>query len=138
MDSRSTKSPYDEIQNPKGIIQMGLAENQTQLGLRETESQYSENLLCFRYHGLPAFRIFDRDLKWRTGAEIVPIHCASSNGFRITESALEEAYLEAKKRNLRVKGVLVTNPSNPLGTTLSRNELELLLTFIYEKASTHQ
>lgn len=76
---------------------------------------------------------FDRDLKWRTGVEIVPIHCSSSNGFRITESALEEAYLQAKKQNLRVKGVLVTNPSNPLGTSLSRQELNLLLNFISAK-----
>ncbi|KAF3646319.1 1-aminocyclopropane-1-carboxylate synthase 3 [Capsicum annuum] len=77
--------------------------------------------------------IFDRDLKWRTGAEIVPIQCTSSTGFRITGSALEEAYQEAERRNLRVKGVLVTNPLNPLGTTLSKHELELLLTFIATK-----
>lgn len=72
---------------------------------------------------------FDRDLKWRTGAEIVPIHCSSSDGFKITMSALEEAYQRAKKLNLKVKGVLVTNPSNPLGTTLTRDELNHLITF---------
>lgn len=73
---------------------------------------------------------FDRDLKWRTGVEIVPIHCTSSNNFQITKSALEGAYLEAQARNLRVKGVLVTNPSNPLGTTLTRSELDILVKFI--------
>ena len=76
---------------------------------------------------------FDRDLKWRTEAEIVPIHCTSSNDFQITETALEAAYHEAQQRNLRVKGVLVTNPSNPLGTTLSRSELNLLINFITTK-----
>ncbi|KAG2695981.1 hypothetical protein I3760_07G037200 [Carya illinoinensis] len=81
----------------------------------------------------PYYPGFDRDLKWRTGAEIVPIHCTSSNGFQITASALEEAYQEAEKRNLRVKGVLVTNPSNPLGTTMTRNELNLLIKFITAK-----
>ncbi|KAK9284827.1 hypothetical protein L1049_024005 [Liquidambar formosana] len=81
----------------------------------------------------PYYPGFDRDLKWRTGVEIVPIHCTSSNSFQITESALEKAFLEAQKRNLRVKGVLVTNPSNPLGTTMSRNELNLLISFIIEK-----
>lgn len=196
------KNPYDEIQNPKGIIQMGLAENQLSFDLLESwlgqnpdaagfkrngESIFRELALFQDYHGLPAFKNalvqfmaeirgnkvtfdsnnlvltagatsanetlmfcladrgdafllptpyypgFDRDLKWRTGAEIVPIHCTSSNGFRITKSALEEAYKEAKSRNLRVKGVLVTNPSNPLGTTLTRNELELLLSFVDTK-----
>ncbi|XP_052197092.1 1-aminocyclopropane-1-carboxylate synthase 3-like [Diospyros lotus] len=81
----------------------------------------------------PYYPGFDRDLKWRTGVEIVPIKCTSSNGFRITESALEEAYQAAGKRNLKVKGVLVTNPSNPLGTTLNRHELNLLLSFVTEK-----
>ncbi|XP_016434790.2 1-aminocyclopropane-1-carboxylate synthase 3 [Nicotiana tabacum] len=196
------KNPYDETRNPKGIIQMGLAENQLSFDLLESwlaqnpdaagfkrngESIFRELALFQDYHGLPAFKNalaqfmaeirgnkvsfdsnklvltagatsanetlmfcladhgdafllptpyypgFDRDLKWRTGAEIVPIECTSSNGFRITESALEEAYQEAKRRNLRVKGVLVTNPSNPLGTTLSNQEIQLLLTFISTK-----
>ncbi|KAM0055271.1 putative 1-aminocyclopropane-1-carboxylate synthase [Helianthus debilis subsp. tardiflorus] len=62
----------------------------------------------------PYYPGFDRDLKWRTGAEIVPIQCSSLN----------------EKQNLKVKGVLVTNPSNPLGTSLSLHELDLLVNFI--------
>ncbi|CAN6539731.1 unnamed protein product [Malus baccata var. baccata] len=46
----------------------------------------------------PYYPGFDRDLKWRTGVEIVPIHCTSASGFRITESALEEAYQRAHKK----------------------------------------
>ena len=76
---------------------------------------------------------FDRDLKWRTGVEIVPIHCSSSNDFKITGCALEDAYEQAKKLNLNVKGVLVTNPSNPLGTTMDRDELNLLIDFAITK-----
>ncbi|KAK6923180.1 Aminotransferase, class I/classII [Dillenia turbinata] len=81
----------------------------------------------------PYYPGFDRDLKWRTGAEIVPIECHSSNGFKITQAALDDAYEAAQKRNLRVKGVLITNPSNPLGTTLTREELNLLLNFVNAK-----
>ncbi|KAA0036390.1 1-aminocyclopropane-1-carboxylate synthase CMA101 [Cucumis melo var. makuwa] len=81
----------------------------------------------------PYYPGFDRDLKWRTGVEIVPIHCTSSNGFQVTQPALEQAYKEAESRNLRVKGVLVTNPSNPLGTTMTRNELDLVFDFITSK-----
>jgi 1-aminocyclopropane-1-carboxylate synthase len=65
--------------------------------------------------------------------EIVPIQCTSSNNFQITELALLQAHEEAKKKNLRVKGVLVTNPSNPLGTTMSKSELNLLIDFIKDK-----
>ncbi|KAK9231390.1 hypothetical protein WN943_021624 [Citrus x changshan-huyou] len=196
------KNPYDEVQNPTGIIQMGLAENQLSFDLleswldrnpdaagfkRDGQSIFRELALFQDYHGLPAFKKalvefmseirgnkvtfdtskivltagatsanetlmfclaepgeafllptpyypgFDRDLKWRTGVEIVPIQCTSLNGFQITETALEEAYQLAQKRHLKVKGVLVTNPSNPLGTTMSRNELNLLVNFITEK-----
>ncbi|GLT44242.1 hypothetical protein SLA2020_181510 [Shorea laevis] len=196
------KNRYDHVNNPKGIIQMGLAENQLSFDLLESWLAKNPDAAGFRrngqfifrelalfqdYHGLPDFKKalvdfmaeirgnkvsfdpnrvvltagatsanetlmfclaeagdafllptpyypgFDRDLKWRTGVEIVPIQCTSSNGFRITESALEEAYRLAHKRNLRVKGVLVTNPSNPLGTTMSLDELNLLLDFITEK-----
>nr|GEV37449.1 1-aminocyclopropane-1-carboxylate synthase 3-like [Tanacetum cinerariifolium] len=35
----------------------------------------------------PYYPGFDRDLKWRTGAEIVPIQCSSSNSFKITKAA---------------------------------------------------
>ncbi|XP_076923549.1 1-aminocyclopropane-1-carboxylate synthase 3-like [Bidens hawaiensis] len=194
------KNPYDEVKNPNGIIQMGLAENQLSFDLLESwlennpqpvafknhynQSIFKELALFQDYHGLPAFKNalvkfmseirgntvsfdannlvltagatsanetlmfclanpgdafliptpyypgFDRDLKWRTGAEIVPIHCSSSNGFRITKYALEEAYKQAEKQNLKVKGILVTNPSNPLGTSLSLHELDLLVNFI--------
>ncbi|KAG2400468.1 hypothetical protein LR48_Vigan04g239200 [Vigna angularis] len=81
----------------------------------------------------PYYPGFDRDLKWRTGVEIVPLHCSSSNGFRITSSALKQAYQKAQKLNLKVKGVLVTNPSNPLGTTMTKAELNLLIDFAIEK-----
>ncbi|XP_043713838.1 1-aminocyclopropane-1-carboxylate synthase 3-like [Telopea speciosissima] len=196
------KNPYHEVQNPNGIIQMGLAENQLSFDLleswlsrnpdaagfkRDGESIFKELALFQDYHGLPAFKNalvefmaeirgnkvqfdpkkliltagatsaneslmfclaepgeafliptpyypgFDRDLKWRTGVEIVPIHCSSSNGFRITQSALEEAYKQAQKHNLKVKGVLITNPSNPLGTTISREDIDRLINFVSTK-----
>ncbi|KAF8404824.1 hypothetical protein HHK36_009713 [Tetracentron sinense] len=196
------KNAYDEVLNPTGIIQMGLAENQLSFDLleswlaknpeavgfkRDGESIFREMALFQDYHGLPIFKNalaefmaeirgnkvrfdpnklvltagatsanetlmfclaepgeafllptpyypgFDRDLKWRTGVEIVPIQCSSSNSFQITESALEKAYRLAQKRKLKVKGVLITNPSNPLGTTMNLIELNLLISFVAAK-----
>ncbi|KAG4147338.1 hypothetical protein ERO13_D05G216000v2 [Gossypium hirsutum] len=195
-------NPFHEVENPTGIIQMGLAENQLSFDLVESwlrknpdvmelkkggESVFRELALFQDYHGLPTFKNelveymakirgnkvkfdpnnlvlaagatsanetlifcladpgeaillptpyypgFDRDLKWRTGVEIVPVHCWSSNGFRITMFALEEAYERAQKLNLKVKGVLITNPSNPLGTTMTKEELDHLITFAVAK-----
>lgn len=64
---------------------------------------------------------------------IVPIHCDSSNNFQITREALEAAYKEAESMNTRVKGVLITNPSNPLGITIQRSVLEDILDFVTQK-----
>ena len=79
------------------------------------------------------FCSFDRDLKWRTGVELIPVHCSSDNDFQITVPALEAAYQQASARNIKVKGLLVTNPSNPLGTTMEATTLRNLLAFVSEK-----
>lgn len=65
------KNPYDEARNPKGIIQMGLAENQLSFDLLESwlaqnpdaaafkkdgESIFRQLALFQDYHGLPSFK----------------------------------------------------------------------------------
>ncbi|KAB1209304.1 1-aminocyclopropane-1-carboxylate synthase 7 [Morella rubra] len=195
------ENPYDELKNPSGVIQMGLAENQVSFDLLEGylekhseasswgkgASGFRENALFQDYHGLQSFRKamasfmeqiregrakfdpervvltagataanelltfiladpgeallvptpyypgFDRDLRWRTGVKIVPIHCDSSNNFQITPQALEAAYNDAEARNIKVRGVLITNPSNPLGATIQRSVLEEILDFATRK-----
>ncbi|CAI8583224.1 unnamed protein product [Vicia faba] len=81
----------------------------------------------------PYYPGFDRDLRWRTGVNIVPIHCDSSNNFQITLEALESAYKNAETMNMKVKAVLITNPSNPLGITIQRSVLEDILDFVIRK-----
>ncbi|KAH9287599.1 hypothetical protein KI387_031716, partial [Taxus chinensis] len=81
----------------------------------------------------PYYPGFDRDLRWRTGAEVIPVECKSCNNFNVTVKAVEEAYREAEIRKIRVKGVLITNPSNPLGTTMDSQTLRELVCFTREK-----
>ncbi|GKA76804.1 1-aminocyclopropane-1-carboxylate synthase 7-like protein [Tanacetum coccineum] len=81
----------------------------------------------------PYYPGFDRDLIWRTGVEIVPIHYESSNNFQITPEALDPAYDHATSMNMNVRGVLITNPSNPLGATIQRKVLEEILDFVMRK-----
>ncbi|XP_027071524.1 1-aminocyclopropane-1-carboxylate synthase 7-like [Coffea arabica] len=81
----------------------------------------------------PYYPGFDRDLRWRTGVNIVPVHCDSSNNFQITIQALEAAYADAVSKNIKVRGVLITNPSNPLGATIQRSVLEDILDFVISK-----
>lgn len=61
--------------------------------------------------------------------KLLPVHCKSSEGFKVTLAALESAYSEAQKSNITVKGVLLTNPSNPLGTSMDRETLETVIAF---------
>ena len=65
--------------------------------------------------------------------KLLPVVCESCNDFKITREALEEAYQKAVESNINVKGLLITNPSNPLGTILDRDTLQSLVDFINEK-----
>nr|BAC66951.1 ACC synthase [Striga hermonthica] len=78
----------------------------------------------------PYYPGFDRDLRWRTGVNIIPVHCHSANNFAITPEALDSALKHARASNTNVRALLITNPSNPLGATLSRATLDLALDFV--------
>nr|POE64332.1 1-aminocyclopropane-1-carboxylate synthase [Quercus suber] len=47
----------------------------------------------------PYYPGFDRDLRWRTGAQLVPVVCERSNDFKVTREALEAAYKSAQEAN---------------------------------------
>ncbi|WVZ86818.1 hypothetical protein U9M48_033544 [Paspalum notatum var. saurae] len=80
----------------------------------------------------PYYPAFDRDCCWRPGIKLLPIECHSSNGFTLTREALVSAYEGARRQGTRVKGILITNPSNPLGTVMDRGTLAMLAAFATE------
>ncbi|XP_058086536.1 1-aminocyclopropane-1-carboxylate synthase 7-like [Magnolia sinica] len=77
----------------------------------------------------PYYPGFDRDLKWRTGVELIPVECNSHTNFQITVPALEKAYQQALNNKKTVKALLITNPSNPLGLTIPPQTLHHILDF---------
>ena len=72
----------------------------------------------------PSYAGFWQDLQTRDGLTIVPVHCASEDGFRLTARRLDRA-LETAGRHIRA--LLFTSPNNPLGTVYPPAEIEEVL-----------
>lgn len=68
----------------------------------------------------PSYAGFWADLETRDALTIIPVHCRSADGFRLTTELLDHAVATAE---VPVRALLFTSPNNPLGWVYSRDEL---------------
>ncbi len=81
----------------------------------------------------PSYAGFWPDLETRDELAIVPVHCASADGFRLTPERLDAALAGAGRP---VKALLFTSPDNPMGRVYTADEVESVLRW-GERAGIH-
>jgi len=69
----------------------------------------------------PSYAGFWPDFETRDELAIVPVHCASADGFRLTSERLDAALAAAGRP---VKALVLTSPNNPLGRVYTAAEVE--------------
>lgn len=78
----------------------------------------------------PSYAGFWMDLETRNQLRIVPVHGHSDDGFRLSPALLDRA---AAATDRPVRALLLTSPSNPLGTVYGAEELEAVLDWAEER-----
>ena len=79
----------------------------------------------------PSYAGFWMDLEMRDELKIVPVHCTSGDGFRLTTERLDRAIADAGRP---VKVLLFTTPNNPLGTVYAADEISEVLNWARDRS----
>lgn len=79
----------------------------------------------------PSYSLYKAAFKARAQMKIIPVHFmwALGNNFSFDINKPEDGFSELKKTGEIAKGILLSNPINPLGISLSLEQMEILLEF---------
>ncbi|NND03360.1 MAG: aminotransferase class I/II-fold pyridoxal phosphate-dependent enzyme [Acidimicrobiia bacterium] len=78
----------------------------------------------------PSYTGFWADIETRDELSIIPVHCSSEDGFRLTPHLLDTALDNADRP---VKALLYTNPNNPLGEVYSAEQVHEILAWAHKR-----
>lgn len=65
--------------------------------------------------------------------ELIPIPSSRDTDFQLAPGVLESTYERISTKGIKIRGILISNPSNPVGNILDRAALTSLLSFTQSK-----
>jgi aspartate/methionine/tyrosine aminotransferase len=74
----------------------------------------------------PSYVGFWADLETRDDLNVIPVHTSSDTGFQLTSELLEASLQGA---GVPVKALMLTNPDNPTGRIMSREDIDASITW---------
>ncbi|XP_065829890.1 1-aminocyclopropane-1-carboxylate synthase-like protein 1 [Oscarella lobularis] len=82
----------------------------------------------------PLYAGFISDLNVQANVSICPVHLSSEKGtdgtaFQLTVALLEKGLSEAQEKGVKVRGLFITTPHNPLGCIYTKKELLSFMEF---------
>jgi 1-aminocyclopropane-1-carboxylate synthase 1/2/6 len=77
----------------------------------------------------PYYAGFDHDLRARADVTPVPAYLSAADGYKLTVEILEENLGRASDDGIQVRGILITNPNNPLGDVYPPSLVEEIISF---------
>ena len=80
---------------------------------------------------IPQYPLYSASITLYGGVQ-VGYFLDESAGWGLSRKMLEEAYLSARVKGIRVKAICVINPGNPTGTVLSRDTIAMVIDFAGE------
>ena len=75
----------------------------------------------------PYYPAFDHDFLNLGRVRVVEVNCSQEPSMELTEAGLDAAFALANERESPSKALLLTNPSNPLGTIYTPEQLQLAI-----------
>lgn len=124
---RDTKDGVTMEANPEHIYLTDGASKGVQTALRMLIASDRDGIMI----PIPQYPLYSASITLFGGVQ-VGYYLDEPSGWGLSRTMLEEAYLSARVKGIRVKAICVINPGNPTGTVLSHDTIAMVIDFASE------
>ncbi|HWP68744.1 MAG TPA: aminotransferase class I/II-fold pyridoxal phosphate-dependent enzyme [Rectinemataceae bacterium] len=124
---RDTKDGVVMEANPEHIYLTDGASKGVQTALRMLIASDRDGIMI----PIPQYPLYSASITLFGGVQ-VGYYLDEPSGWGLSRTMLEEAYLSARVKGIRVKAICVINPGNPTGTVLSHDTIAMVIDFASE------